>query len=157
MIINQMIFKDSKIRNMFCLKFLVQFLLIKIKSFSIILLMKMMDLILNLKNDIYAKLIPIKRKNLFKQVIERNPKLIKKRFFFYLLEETSADNAGQDNRDLCDEGSVNQTLQHDEIEQLKSEGASGQTIISQLVSKSATFEKKTVYSQQKYLNKKKKK
>ena len=73
------------------------------------------------------------------------------------LEETSGDNAGQDNRDLCDEGSANQTLQHDEIQQLKSEGASGQTIISQLVSKSATFEKKTVFSQQKYLNKKKKK
>jgi tRNA (adenine-N(1)-)-methyltransferase non-catalytic subunit len=67
------------------------------------------------------------------------------------------DSAGQDNRNLCDEGSANQTLQHEEIEQLKSEGASGQTIISQLVSKSATFEKKTVYSQQKYLNKKKKK
>ncbi|CAF0937356.1 unnamed protein product [Adineta ricciae] len=72
-------------------------------------------------------------------------------------EETSSDAAGQDNRDLCDEGTANQTLQHDEIEQMKSEGASGQTIISQLVSKSATFEKKTVYSQQKYLNKKKKK
>ena len=38
-------------------------------------------------------------------------------------EEASGDNAGQDNRDLCDEGSANQTLQHDEIEQLKSEGA----------------------------------
>jgi hypothetical protein len=58
---------------------------------------------------------------------------------------------------LCDEGSANQTLQHHEIEQLKSQGASGQTIISQLVSKSATFEKKTAFSQQKYLNKKKKK
>jgi len=74
-----------------------------------------------------------------------------------LIEDTSSDNAGQDNRDLCDEGSANQTLKHEEIEQLKSEGASGQTIISKLVSKSATFEKKTVYSQQKYLNKKKKK
>lgn len=74
-----------------------------------------------------------------------------------MLDDTSADAAGQDNRDLCDEGSVNQTLQHDEIEQLKSDGVSGQTIISQLVSKSATFEKKTLFSQQKYLNKKKKK
>jgi len=74
-----------------------------------------------------------------------------------LIEDTSSDNAGQDNRDLCDEGSANQTLKHEEIEQLKSEGASGQTIISKLISKSATFEKKTVYSQQKYLNKKKKK
>jgi len=72
-------------------------------------------------------------------------------------DDTSSDNAGQDNRDLCDEGSANQTLQHEEIEQLKSEGVSGHTIISQLVSKSTTFEKKTVYSQQKYLNKKKKK
>jgi len=80
-----------------------------------------------------------------------------KKRIFYLIEDTSSDNAGQDNRDLCDDGSANQTLQHDEIEQLKSEGASGQKIISQLVSKSATFEKKTIYSQQKYLNKKKKK
>jgi hypothetical protein len=114
----------------------------------------MMGLISNLKNDIYAKLISIKRKNLFKQVdnFYNRTKWIQS-----VLEDTSADNAGQDNRDLCDEGSANQTLQHDEIEQLKSEGASGQTIISQLVSKSATFEKKTVYSQQKYLNKKKKK
>ncbi|CAF0720492.1 unnamed protein product [Rotaria sordida] len=72
-------------------------------------------------------------------------------------EDISSDNAGQDNRDLCDDGSVNQTLQHEEIEQLKSEGVSGQLIISQLVSKSATFEKKTAFSQQKYLNKKKKK
>lgn len=76
---------------------------------------------------------------------------------FYSTEDISADNAGQDNRNLCDEGSANQTLQHDEIEQLKSEGVSGQEIISQLVSKSATFEKKTAFSQQKYLNKKKKK
>jgi hypothetical protein len=75
----------------------------------------------------------------------------------FRLEETSSDNAGQDNRNLCDDGSANQTLQHDEIEQLKSDGVSGQTIISQLVSKSATFEKKTLFSQQKYLNKKKKK
>ncbi len=83
-------------------------------------------------------------------------KLTKKKDF-YSIDDTSADNAGQDNRDLCDDGSANQTLQHEEIEQLKSDGASGQTIISQLVSKSATFEKKTIYSQQKYLNKKKKK
>ncbi|CAF3490836.1 unnamed protein product [Adineta steineri] len=72
-------------------------------------------------------------------------------------EDTSSDNAGQDNRNLCDEGTVNQVLQQEEIEQLKSEGVSGQSIISQLVSKSATFDKKTVFSQQKYLNKKKKK
>ncbi|CAF2982346.1 unnamed protein product [Rotaria socialis] len=72
-------------------------------------------------------------------------------------EDISSDNAGQDNRDLCDDGTGNQTLQHDEIEQLKSDGVSGQEIISKLVSKSATFEKKTAFSQQKYLNKKKKK
>ena len=118
----------------------------------------MMAVISNSRNDIYAKLIPIKREISCKQV---------DRFFsssncvsvshFDVLDETSSDNAGQDNRNLCDEGSANQTLQHDEIEQMKSEGASGQSIISQLVSKSATFDKKTVYSQQKYLNKKKKK
>ncbi|CAF4337237.1 unnamed protein product, partial [Adineta steineri] len=46
-------------------------------------------------------------------------------------EDTSSDNAGQDNRNLCDEGTVNQVLQQEEIEQLKSEGVSGQSIISQ--------------------------
>ena len=76
---------------------------------------------------------------------------------FIFVEETPIDTAGQDNRDLCDEGDANQTLQQEEIQQLKSEGASGQTIISQLVSNSATFEKKTIFSQQKYLKKKKKK
>ena len=73
------------------------------------------------------------------------------------IDDIISENAGQDNRDLCDDGSANQILQHNEIEQLKSEGTSGQTIISHLVSKSTTFEKKTAFSQQKYLNKKKKK
>lgn len=74
-----------------------------------------------------------------------------------LVEETPVDTAGQDNRDLCDEGDANQSLQHGDIQQMKSEGASGRDIISQLVSNSATFEKKTAFSQQKYLKKKKKK
>jgi len=97
-----------------------------------------------------------KQKNWFKQV-EINSIFFSFRSKNEILDETSADNAGQDNRDLCDDGIANQTLQQEEIQQLKSEGASGQAIISQLVSKSATFEKKTAYSQQKYLNKKKKK
>lgn len=78
-------------------------------------------------------------------------------YLFDSLEETTSESAGQDNRNLCDEGTANQNLQHDDIEQLKLEGVSGQAIISQLVSNSVTFEKKTVFSQQKYLNKKKKK
>lgn len=116
--------------------------------------MKMMEIILNLKTNTSAKLRITKLENSFKQV---NALISIEWKSDHHLDETSTDNAGQDNRDLCDEGTANQTLQHEEIEQLKSEGASGQTIISQLVSKSATFEKKTVYSQQKYLNKKKKK
>ena len=119
--------------------------------------MNVMELISNWRIDIWVKSRPIKLKISFRQVKTSwsNKTLTKSPLVF--IEETSSDAAGQDNRDLCDEGTVNQTLQHDEIEQMKSEGASGQTIISQLISKSATFEKKTVYSQQKYLNKKKKK
>ena len=85
--------------------------------------------------------------------------LCKKSLPIFFIDETSSTEAaaGQDNRDLCDDGSANQSLQHDEIQQLRSEGVSGQEIISKLVSKSATFEKKTAFSQQKYLNKKKKK
>ncbi|VDD75251.1 unnamed protein product [Mesocestoides corti] len=63
--------------------------------------------------------------------------------------------SSKDNRHLLDR-SENQLLTADDIKDLKSAGSTGNVIISKLVEKSATFELKTKYSQEKYLKKKKK-
>lgn len=62
----------------------------------------------------------------------------------------------RDNRRLVDDSGA-QKLSRDEIMKLKSEGIDGQDIIEKIVDSSATFKEKTVYSQAKYLKKKKKK
>nr|CDS27117.1 tRNA (adenine N(1)) methyltransferase [Hymenolepis microstoma] len=63
--------------------------------------------------------------------------------------------SSRDNRNLFDR-SDNQTLTAEDIQCLKSTGFKGNAIISKLVEKSTTFHMKTKYSQEKYLNKKKK-
>lgn len=62
----------------------------------------------------------------------------------------------RDNRDLCDD-SDSQKMSRDEIMKLKTEGMDGSEIVEKLVDSSATFKEKTVYSQAKYIKKKKKK
>ncbi|XP_066959520.1 tRNA (adenine(58)-N(1))-methyltransferase non-catalytic subunit TRM6 [Macrobrachium rosenbergii] len=63
---------------------------------------------------------------------------------------------GEDNRDLCDDGR-SQKLTPEEIIQLKSSGLSGKQVVQTITENSATFKEKTVYSQEKYINKKHKK
>ncbi|VDM16478.1 unnamed protein product [Hydatigera taeniaeformis] len=61
----------------------------------------------------------------------------------------------KDNRHLLDR-SENQLLTAEDIQSLKSTGSTGNAIISKLVEKCTTFRLKTKFSQEKYLNKKKK-
>jgi tRNA (adenine58-N1)-methyltransferase non-catalytic subunit len=61
-----------------------------------------------------------------------------------------------DNRDMRQDGSA-QTLDADTIAQLKHGGAQGREIVGELVGNSKTFATRTVFSQQKYLAKKKRK
>ncbi|XP_068223791.1 tRNA (adenine(58)-N(1))-methyltransferase non-catalytic subunit TRM6 [Palaemon carinicauda] len=63
---------------------------------------------------------------------------------------------GEDNRDLCDDGR-SQKLTPEEIIQLKSSGLSGKEVVQTITDNSSTFKEKTVYSQEKYVNKKHKK
>ncbi|VUZ50041.1 unnamed protein product [Hymenolepis diminuta] len=63
--------------------------------------------------------------------------------------------SSRDNRNLLDR-SDNQELTAEDIQSLKSTGLKGDEIISKLVEKSTTFHMKTKYSQEKYLNRKKK-
>ncbi|VDL62017.1 unnamed protein product [Hymenolepis diminuta] len=63
--------------------------------------------------------------------------------------------SSRDNRNLLDR-SGNQELTAEDIQSLKSTGLKGDEIISKLVEKSTTFHMKTKYSQEKYLNRKKK-
>ena len=61
----------------------------------------------------------------------------------------------RDNRSLNDD-STSQKLSKDDIMKLKNEGVGGQDIVEKIKVSSATFNEKTVYSQAKYLKKKKK-
>ncbi|KAM7533608.1 hypothetical protein Aperf_G00000127382 [Anoplocephala perfoliata] len=63
--------------------------------------------------------------------------------------------SSKDNRHIHDR-SDNQILTAEDVKSLKSTGSSGNAIISKLVAMSTTFRMKTKYSQEKYLNKKKK-
>lgn len=65
-------------------------------------------------------------------------------------------NAGKDNRGLNDIGDA-QKLSKEEIDEFHVKGITGTDIVDQLVQNSATFRDKTVFSQQKYLKKKKQK
>ncbi len=61
-----------------------------------------------------------------------------------------------DNRDMRQDGSA-QALDSDSIQQLKHAGAQAREIVGELVGNSKTFATRTVFSQQKYLAKKKRK
>ncbi|KAK7066922.1 tRNA (adenine(58)-N(1))-methyltransferase non-catalytic subunit TRM6 [Halocaridina rubra] len=63
---------------------------------------------------------------------------------------------GEDNRNLCDDGS-SQKLTPEEISRLKSSGLTGKEVVQTITENSMTFKEKTVYSQEKYVNKKQKK
>ncbi|WOL09656.1 hypothetical protein Cni_G18409 [Canna indica] len=62
----------------------------------------------------------------------------------------------RDNRLLIDNNTA-QNLSSDDIEAMRREGATGDEIVEALIANSSTFEKKTVYSQEKYKRKKQKK
>lgn len=64
--------------------------------------------------------------------------------------------SGIDNRNIHDDGS-SQLLTSDSIEELRDSGTTPKSIIEQLVENSKTFQIKTEYSQEKYINKKEKK
>ena len=74
--------------------------------------------------------------------------------YFYVDDKHVVDvNDENDNRDLVDDGS-HQTLQQEEIEQMRKDGVSGKEIIQELASSSVSFETKTDFSKKKYLRKK---
>jgi len=61
-----------------------------------------------------------------------------------------------DNRDMRQDGSA-QALDADSIQQLKAAGTDARDIVGEIITNSATFASRTVFSQQKYLAKKKRK
>lgn len=63
------------------------------------------------------------------------------------------ENDENDNRELVD-NIKNQTLQQEDIEKMRKEGASGKEIIQELASSSITYDTKTDFSKKKYLKKK---
>nr|XP_053637344.1 tRNA (adenine(58)-N(1))-methyltransferase non-catalytic subunit TRM6-like [Cherax quadricarinatus]XP_053637345.1 tRNA (adenine(58)-N(1))-methyltransferase non-catalytic subunit TRM6-like [Cherax quadricarinatus] len=63
---------------------------------------------------------------------------------------------GEDNRDLQDDGR-SQKLTPEEIIQLKGSGLTGKEVIQTITENSTTFKDKTVFSKEKYVNKKQKK
>ncbi|XP_038715671.1 tRNA (adenine(58)-N(1))-methyltransferase non-catalytic subunit trm6-like [Tripterygium wilfordii] len=62
----------------------------------------------------------------------------------------------RDNREIIDNNKA-QSLTGDDIDELRRQGAKGDEIVEALIANSATFEKKTVFSQEKYRLKKQKK
>lgn len=64
--------------------------------------------------------------------------------------------SGADNRELGDTNTA-QTLNQDDIKQMKMDGKGGKDIIDALIENSASFAAKTVFSQEKYIRKKQKK
>lgn len=65
-------------------------------------------------------------------------------------------NSGESNQEIWDDG-TSQQLKKEDIEELRDQGLSGSEILSQLVENSKTFQIKTEFSQEKYLNKKEEK
>lgn len=76
-----------------------------------------------------------------------------------LIEEEKLNNfdSSENNQDLINMGSDIQKLTSDEIEELKKQSVSGNEIISKIIESHGNFHKKTVYSQEKYLKRKKQK
>lgn len=64
--------------------------------------------------------------------------------------------SGESNKEIWDDG-TSQQLKKEDIEQLRGQGLTGTEIVSQLVENSKTFQIKTEFSQEKYLNKKEEK
>ncbi|KAL3340838.1 hypothetical protein AABB24_029133 [Solanum stoloniferum] len=71
------------------------------------------------------------------------------------LEEKDVDGS-KDNRALVDNNTA-QSLTSEDIDEMQKQGAKGDEIIEALIANSATFEKKTLFSQEKYRVKKQKK
>ncbi|MED6132461.1 hypothetical protein PIB30_019257 [Stylosanthes scabra] len=72
-------------------------------------------------------------------------------------EEIKDDNVeSRDNRQLLDNNTA-QTLTGEDIEAMRRQGAGGNEIIEALIANSATYDKKTAFSQEKYRRKKQKK
>ncbi len=64
--------------------------------------------------------------------------------------------SGDSNKEIWDDG-TSQQLKKEDIEELRGQGLTGTEIVSQLVENSKTFQIKTEFSQEKYLNKKEEK
>ncbi|KAH0684154.1 hypothetical protein KY289_021906 [Solanum tuberosum] len=71
------------------------------------------------------------------------------------LEEKDVDGS-KDNRALVDNNTA-QSLTSEDIDEMRNQGAKGDEIVEALIANSATFEKKTLFSQEKYRVKKQKK
>ncbi|CAN4093975.1 unnamed protein product [Withania somnifera] len=71
------------------------------------------------------------------------------------LEEKEADGS-KDNRAIVDNNTA-QSLTSEDIDEMRRQGAKGDEIVEALIANSATFEKKTLFSQEKYRVKKQKK
>nr|XP_006819505.1 PREDICTED: tRNA (adenine(58)-N(1))-methyltransferase non-catalytic subunit TRM6-like [Saccoglossus kowalevskii] len=69
-------------------------------------------------------------------------------------EESTGSDAVGDNRNIVDDNTA-QKLSHNEILALKKDGLKGEDLIGQIVENSATFKEKNIYSQAKYIKKKK--
>ncbi len=67
-----------------------------------------------------------------------------------LLKDISS---GENNQDIWDDGK-SQLLKKEDIDHLREQGISGSQIISQLLENSKSFQNKTEYAQEKYVNKK---
>jgi len=67
---------------------------------------------------------------------------------------STAITSGKDNRDIIDNNQA-QKMTHEEIEELKKKGMTGNELISKIIENSETFNKRTKFSQEKYLRKKK--
>lgn len=65
--------------------------------------------------------------------------------------------SSENNKDLINLGSDIQKMTSDEIEALKKQSTSGKEIISKIIESHASFDKKTAFSQEKYLKRKKQK
>ncbi|KAL9246237.1 hypothetical protein vseg_019799 [Gypsophila vaccaria] len=71
-------------------------------------------------------------------------------------EEEETNGELRDNRALVDNNTA-QTLTGEDIEELRKQGATGEQIVEALIANSATFDKKTLFSQEKYRLRKQKK
>ncbi|KAM3337664.1 hypothetical protein P3S68_031989 [Capsicum galapagoense] len=71
------------------------------------------------------------------------------------LEEKDVDGS-KDNRAIVDNNTA-QSLTSEDIDEMRRQGAKGDEIVEALIANSATFEKKTLFSQEKYRVKKQKK